>query len=176
MVEMPIPDTQIDHENSVAIQSIGINQPPAVQGPRPLFKLTAGQKSRLLKQSGMTTLNLTELEAIAEIGEFVCQLGLFKIESAKLVASQYDIDLIYAKSVQVDKKCGEDIEKRIQIMQLQNSLMDKKLEAIKIGLKASTDMPQHNRGAGGAANIPFPPNVAVQVNLNHANPAEIEVK
>lgn len=155
-----IPETQLDHENSVAIRPM---PSPAINEPRPLVKLSAAQKSKLLKQSGMTTLDLTQLEAVSEIGDFVLQLGLFKIESAKLVASQADIDLIYAKSVQVDKDCGADLEKRIQILTIQDSLMAKKLEAIKIGLKAGAEMPQHNRGAHGNPVIPFPPNTVVYI-------------
>lgn len=168
---MALPLTQLDASD--VEEADAKLPPPAVNGERPLVKLTAAQKKKLLKQAGMQSLDLRKLEAVAEIGQFVSQLGLYAIEAGKLVASQSDIELIFAKTVAVAKKCKEDIEQQIRILEIQDSLMGKRLDAIKIGLKAGAEFqPQPHRGAGGNPPIPFPPNVAVQQVFYAAPPPE----
>ena len=114
----------------------------------------------------MHELDLTRIQKIAELGAFVAQLGLYRISAAKLMATQQDVELLWVETVQLAKTDLEP-ELQVELKKVQESLMKHRLAALELGFKAAKEMPREpNDNGGGRSPIPFPPNVAVQVNVN----------
>lgn len=151
--------------------------PPAVKAERPIVRWTAAQKNKLLKAAGMQELALNKLKAVAEIGAFVSQLGLYEIAVGKLAAAQSDIELIFAKTILEAQKYKDDPQTQTRLFEIQELLMRLRFEAIKLEFKAASEVrPQNNNGTGGNVPIPFPPNVAVQVNIDRVEQPHSDLK
>lgn len=122
-------------------------------------------KARLaVRKAGYTVLDVRKLEANAELGKFIQKLGLFRIYSSKLVVASEDLEVIYAKTVQLEQE-ATDPEIKAAMLTNQTELMKQRMEAIKCGLKAGA-VEISSRAEKPPGSIPFPPFAPVQVNVN----------
>jgi len=154
-----------------------IRQSPPAFEAKPLTKLTKYQQRQILKKAGMVELDFNKLASVAEVGDFVAQLGLYKIQVGRLTAAQSDLDLILIKTVAEVRKAKKDPERMDRLLAIVSDLSSKRLDSIKLGFKAAEQVPtKPNGNAGGGLKPAFPANVAVQVNNYAANPPEVEVK
>ena len=153
-----------------------IRQSPPAFEAKPLTKLTKYQQRQILKKAGMVDLDFGKLSSVAEVGEFVSQLGLYKIQNGRLAAAQNDLDLILIKTASEVRKAKNDPERMDRLLTIYSDLSGKRLDSIKIGFKAAEQVPSKPNGnAGGGLKPAFPANVAVQVNNYAAKEPDIEV-
>ena len=154
-----------------------IRESPPAFSAKPLTKLTKYQQRKILKKAGMLDLDFNKLNSVAEVGDFVAQLGLYKIQVGRLTAAQSDLDLIIIKTVAEVRKSKKDPDRVDRLLAIISDLSAKRLDSIKLGFKAAEQVPSKPNGnTGGGLKPAFPANVAVQVNNYAAKEPEIEVK
>lgn len=167
------PDTQLIPSGEP--EELEVDTPNSVQPPNGMAITVRDRREaqKALKKSGMTTIDLTRLEAKSEIGKFVIALGLFRLSATKWVATAEDLESCFDKSVELYPDV-QNPEARVELLKVQDSLLKKRVELIAVGFKAGAeDIKAQTVNTPG--NVPFPANCPVSVQIV-SNNSEVNVK
>lgn len=136
-------------------------------------KITIAEAKRVAKQAGLVGVDARKMAGLAQFGKYLEEIGAEKIGGVYIAFTGEQIRSALEKVDLIGDDAPTDPELQMRANELKKELLKLMLEAGKTMLKVGE--PSGPRQGPNPMAIPFPPNVAVQINNGPAQQTEVKV-